>query len=154
MPPIRSRTWKQFGPIEKWRIEKPGMTVVMDGQKQYRFMEKNGMGFVAGKDAGFVDWMKILLEPEKILKNEKAFADKHKAKYTIEKTATETILTVKAKAVGSFQNTYNLNKSIPESNNRRVYHFDKQTNRLLSLEVFIEDNGKDVLVLKVNNVEY
>ncbi len=145
---------KEFSPIEKWRIEKPGVTVVMDGQKQYRFMEKNGMGFVAGKDAGFVDWMKILLEPEKILKYEKAFADKHKAKYTIEKTATETILTVKAKALGSFQNTYNLNKSIPESNNRRVYHFEKQTNRLLSLEVFIDDNGKDVLVLKVNTVEY
>lgn len=151
---IDYKLWKEFTPSEKWRIEKPGLAVVMDGPKQYKYMEKAGIGYVGSPQAGFVDWMKILLDPEKILQDEKTSAAKSKAKYTIENTSTETILTVTAKASGNFKNTYLLNSSIPESNNRRVYHFEKLTNRLLSLEVFVTDAKTEVLVLKVNNIKY
>ncbi len=151
---IEYKLWKQFTPTEKWRIEKPGMTVTMDGQKQYRFMEKSGVGLVGSPDAGFVEWMKILLEPEKILQEEKAFADKHKAKYDITYSGSETILTVKAKALGDFKNTFSLNHSIPESDNRRVYSFDKQSGRLKSLEVYVNENKREVLVLKINEITY
>jgi len=146
--------WKQFTPTEKWRIEKPGMTVSMDGQKQYRFMEKTGVGLIGSPEAGFVEWMKILLEPEKILQTEKAFAEKHKAKYSIEETNTETILTIKANALGDFKNAFSLNKSIPESDNRRVYSFDKQSGRFKSLEVYMLENNSEVLILKINSISY
>jgi hypothetical protein len=151
---IDYKLWKQFTPTVKWRIEKPGMIVAMDGQKQFRFMEKTGIGIVGSTEAGFVDWMKILLDPEKILKAEKAFADKYKAKYDITYAGNETILTVKAKALGDFKNAYNLNTSIPESDNRRVYSFDKQSGRLKSLEVYVSENKSEVLVLKINKIVY
>jgi len=151
---IDYKLWKQLSPTVKWRIEKPGMTVAMDGQKQYRFMEKSGVGLVGSPDAGFVEWMKILLEPEKILQEEKAFADKYKAKYDITHSGSETILTVKAKALGDFKNAYNLNASIPESDNRRVYSFDKQSGMLKSLKVYVNDNKNEVLVLNINKIVY
>jgi outer membrane lipoprotein-sorting protein len=151
---IDYKLWKQFTPNEKWRIEKPGMTVAMDGQKQYRFMQKTGVGLVGSTESGFVDWMKILLDPEKILEQEKAFADKYKAKYDISENGNETILTVKAKALGDFKNTFSLNHSIPESDNRRVYSFDKQNGRLKSLKVYILENKREVLVLKINKIVY
>jgi hypothetical protein len=151
---IEYKLWKQYTPTEKWRIEKPGMAVAMDGQKQYRYMEKTGVGLVGSPDAAFVDWMKILLDPEKILQEEKAFAGKYKAKYDITYSDSETILTVKAKALGDFKNTFSLNHSIPESDNRRVYSFDKQSGRLKSLEVYVNENKREVLVLKINKIVY
>ena len=151
---IDYKLWKQFTPTEKWRIEKPGMTVAMDGQKQYRFMQKTGIGFVGSSEAGFVDWMKILLDPEKILQQEKAFADKYKAKYNISENGNEAILTVKANALGDFKNDFSLNHSIPESDNRRVYSFDKQNGRLKSLEVYILEDKSEVLVLKISKIVY
>jgi len=60
---IDYKLWKEFIPSEKWRIQKPGLAVVMDGQKQYRYMEKSGVGLVASPEAGFVEWMQILLDP-------------------------------------------------------------------------------------------
>ncbi len=151
---IDHQLWKVFSQPEKWRIEKPGLTVVMDGTKQHKYMEKAGIGYVGSPGAGFVDWMKIFLDPQKILQTEKDFAKAHKAEYKIENTTAETILTVKAKAIGDFKNSYLLNKSIPESNTRRVYHFDKTTNRLKSVEIYIEDNGNEKEVLNVSDIQY
>ena len=151
---IDYKLWKEFAPTEKWRIEKPGLAVAMDGQNQYKYMEKAGLGYVGSTKAGFVDWMKMLLNPQKILQNEKLYASKHKAEYKIDETPTETILTIKAKAQGDFKNPYLLNSSIPESNNRRVYHFDKSTKKLTALEVFVEENKAEVLVLKLNSIKY
>ncbi len=85
---------------------------------------------------------------------EKSFADKYKANYAISENGDETILTVKAKALGDFKNTFSLNHSIPESDNRRVYSFDKQSGRLKSLEVYVNENKREVLVLKTNNIVY
>lgn len=151
---IDYKLWKEFSPTEKWRIEKPGLAVAMDGRNQYKYMEKAGIGFVGSTKTGFVDWLKMLLDPQKILQNEKSFASKFKAEYMIEKTNTETVLTIKAKAQGDFKNPYLLNSSIPESDNRRVYHFDKTTNLLTALEVYVTENKTEVQVLKLNSVDY
>jgi hypothetical protein len=151
---IDYKLYKEFFPTEKWRIEKPGLAVAMDGKNQYKYMEKAGIGYVGSPQSGFVDWMRILLDPARILGDEKTSASRHHAKYTLETKGNETILTVKAKARGDFKNTYLLNSSIPESDNRRVYHFDKLTSRLLSLEIYIGDKGKEIQVLKVNSIKY
>jgi outer membrane lipoprotein-sorting protein len=151
---VEHTLWKEFGQPGKWKIQKPGITVLMDGSKQYKYMEKSGEGFVGNKNSNLVDWMKIFLDPLQILQTEKDFADKNKADYTIKKTGSENILTVKAKAMGDLRNSYRLNTSIPESNNRRVYHFDKLTNLLKSVEIYIIDKGKETEVLKVDNIQY
>jgi hypothetical protein len=151
---VEHKIWKVFGNPSKWRIEKPGRTVVMDGINQYLYCPRAGMALKAGADAGFVGWMKILLDPVQILRTEKEFAARNDAKYLVAEKGNTIILTVHAKAMGDFRNTYALNKSIPESNNRRVYTFDKTTNLLKSFEVYIESGNKEIQVLQLKTIKY
>ena len=102
---IDYKLYKEFTPTEKWRIEKPGLAVALDGKNQFKFMDKTGIGYVGSPQAGFVDWMRILLDPGKILQEEKTSAARHKDHYTVESKNNETILTVKSKALGNFKNT-------------------------------------------------
>ncbi len=152
---VEHKLWKVFGNPSKWRIEKPGRTVVMDGKNQYMYESgTGGLALKAGADAGFVEWMQILLDPVKILRKEKDFATGNDAKYNINDKGNTIILTVQAKALGDFRNTYALNKSIPESNNRRVYTFDKFTNLLKSFEVYIDSAGREIQVIHLKTIKY
>jgi outer membrane lipoprotein-sorting protein len=152
---VGHKLWKVFGNPSKWRIEKPGRTVVMDGKNQYLYISgPMGFALIGDADRGSVDWMKILLDPGKILQTEKDFAARNEAKYQVVEEGNDIILTVKAKAMGDFRNTYALNKTIPESNNRRVYTFDKSTNLLKSLEVYIEANNKEIGILQLTTIKY
>jgi len=148
------KLWKVFDP-SKWRIEKPGRTVVMDGKNQYLYADgPSGFALVGDANAGLVGWMKILLDPGKILQTEKDVAVRNDAKYKVVEKGNDLILTVIAKAMGDFRNDYALNTSIPESNNRRVYTFDKTTNLLKSLEIFIESGKKEIMVLQLTTLKY
>jgi outer membrane lipoprotein-sorting protein len=151
---VNHKLWRVMGDPGKWKIEKPGRIVVMDGEKQYMYIAGPQTAIVGSTDASFVEWMKIFLDPQKLLEKEKGFAAKYKAGYeTVEKDST-LILTVKAKAIGDFKNDYLLNSSVPESDNRRVYTFDKATKRLISFEVFIETGTTEVQIIKVNEIRY
>jgi len=152
---VNHKLWKMFGNSSKWRIEKPGRTVVMDGKNQYLYVSgPAGFAVVGSTDGNIVEWMKILLDPGKILQTEKDFAAKHDAKYQVVEKGNTIVLTVKAKALGDFRNTYALNKSIDESNNRRVYTFDKSTNLLKSLQVYIEADKNETEILHLSTIKY
>ena len=151
---IEYKIIKQFSDPQKWRIEKPELTAVMDGEKLYRYSSITGLGYLAKTDAGLVSWMRIFLDPEKILENEKDFSARHKAKYEIKKSGAEKILTIKTDALGDFKNPYLLNKSFMGSKNRRVYHFDINTDRLEAVEIYVEDKGKEILVLETSEITY
>ena len=152
---VGNKLWKVFGNPSKWRIEKPGRIVVMDGKNQYLYISgPMGFALVGDADRGSVDWMKILLDPGKILQTEKDFAARNEAKYQVVEKGNDIILTIRAKAMGDFRNTYALNKTIPESNNRRVYTFDKSTNLLKSLNVYIEEDNKEIEILQLITIKY
>ena len=151
---VEHKLWKVFGNPSKWRIEKPARTVVMDGSNQYMYCSQAGMALKANANAGFLGWMRILLDPENILFKEKENARQNGTKYQVEDKGNTIILTVKAEAMGVFTNSYMLNTSIPESNNRRVYTFDKSTNLLKSLEVYIDSAGKEIEVLELTTIKY
>ena len=152
---VGHKLWKVFGNPSKWRIEKPGRTVVMDGKNQYLYVSgPGGFALIGAVDRGSVDWMKILLDPGKILQTEKDFAARNNAKYKVIEKGNTIILTVKAKALGDFRNTYALNRTINESNNRRVYTFEKSTNLLKSLEVYIESDNKETEILQLSTIKY
>ncbi|HZX62293.1 MAG TPA: hypothetical protein VFE66_03690 [Bacteroidales bacterium] len=151
---VEHKLWKVFGNPSKWRIEKPARTVVMDGTNQYMYCSQAGMALKANANAGFLGWMKILLDPDEILQKEKENARQNGAKYRVEVKGNTIVLTVKAKAMGVFSNSYMLNTSIPESNNSRVYTFDKSTNLLKSFEVYIDSAGKEVQVLELKTIKY
>jgi outer membrane lipoprotein-sorting protein len=137
-----------------WRIEKPGRTVVFDGEKQFLYIPDISYAITASERAGFVEWMKLFLEPKDILETELNFAKKHNAEYHIEKTDTEIVLTVTADALGDFHNNYLKNSSILESDNTRKYVFDKASSLLKSFELFINANGRSVKVIEILNIAY
>ena len=151
---ISHKLWKTFTDPPRWRVEKPGRVVVMDGKDQYLYMANPGIAMVGPSDAGFLGWMKIFLDPMKILSVERDLSEKNKAEYHIDGNENTFVLTVKAKAKGDFSNSYMLNSSISESDTRRVYTFDKQSKRLLSVEIFIKSGNSEVQVIKVNDIRY
>ena len=92
---VNHKLWKTFTEPPRWRIEKPGRIVVMDGKNQYLYMVNPGMALIGSPDAGFVGLMKIFLDPMKILGVEKDFAEKSKAEYRIAENGNVLILTKK-----------------------------------------------------------
>lgn len=151
---VEYKIWKQFSGEKPWRIEKPGRVVVFNGEKQFVFMPKLTYAVTAGESAGFVEWMKIFLSPKDILENELNFSKEHDAIYKIEETGSEIILTVNANALGDFHNNYLKNKSILESDNSRVYVFDKKTNLLKTFELYIDEYGKSVKAINLKNIAF
>ncbi len=146
--------WKQFTGKKPWRMEKPGRTVVFDGEKQYLYLPDASLAFTADRRAGFIEWMRIFLEPKKILEFEVAFSKENHAEYKIEETKDETILTVNAEALGDFRNNYLKNTSILESDNTRKYIFDSKTSLLKTFELYINTKGQSVKVIEVRNIAY
>ncbi len=156
---VSHKLWSAFGDPNhaepgRWRIEKKGRTVVMDGVNQYMYCDQIGVALKSGPGAGYVSWMKILLDPMEILRKEKRAAKGSDSKYRIEEQGNEIILTVNAKATGDFRNTYALNSSIPESNNTRIYTFDKTSKLLKSFNVYIDSAGKEIQVIRMTNIKY
>ncbi len=151
---VTHKLWRTFTEPPRWRIEKPGRIVVMDGKNQYLYMVNPGVAMVGAPDAGFMGWMKIFLDPMKILGVEKDLAEKNKAECRIAESGNTFILTVKAKATGDFRNAYMLNSSVSESDSRRVYTFDKSTKRLISVEIFVESGNTEYQVIKVDDIRY
>ncbi len=151
---IEYKFWKQFSGNQPWRIEKPGRIVTYNGDMQYLYLPDAAYAVTAGKEAGFVEWIKIFLEPKKILEREIAFAKTHKAVYNIDKTHDEIILSVSADALGDFHNNYLKNKSVLGSDNSRIYVFDKKTMLLKSFELSINDNAHSTIVIKITSITY
>ena len=146
--------WKQFSGNQPWRIEKPGRIVCFDGEMQYLFLPKSSYALTANEHTGFVEWMKLFFNPKDILQKEIAFSKTHNATYKVDKTESEIILTVNSNALGEFHNNYLKNNSILESDNQRIYVFDKKTMLLKSFKLFINANGHSTQVIKINNIAY
>lgn len=151
---IEYKFWKQFSGEKPWRIEKPGRIVVFDGEKQYLYMPASAYAVTAGEGAGFVEWIKLFLSPKDILENELNFSKTHKAVYKIEESGDEIILTVNANALGDFHNNYLKNNSVLESDNSRVYVFDKKTYLLKTFNLFIDEYGKSFQAMNLKNIAY
>ncbi len=150
--------WKEFDetPHGKWRIEKPGRVVVMDGKSSLlliksKWVAKGGVG------TGFVSWLKPLLDIDKVLESEWQLAQKQGAELlltneTDQDGAEKLVVTVESLAQGDFANDWLKNKSISGSDNLRIYTFDAETKFLESLEVYVHTDGKDVLVFEITEI--
>jgi len=149
---IDFKIWKEFGTEPKWRFDKPGRSIIMDGQSQYQLNQSGGYVLKGAPEAGFVGWMKMFLEPMKILETELSFARSNPSFCTVKEKGDQLELTVKATAQGNFSNPYALNATIPEANTRRVYLFDKDSHMLKALSVYVESEQEDICVLKLTEI--
>ena len=148
------RLWKTFGDPPKWRMEKEGRIVIMDGKDQYLLLAGSGFTLKGSPQCGFVEWMRIFLDPAKLLESEKEFARAHHSYCKIEEKGQHIILTIRAKALGNFQNSFALNSSVQESNNTRVYTFNKASMLPESLEVTIENGPHSIPVIELDSITY
>jgi len=139
---------------KKWIIGKPGRTVLCDGENQYLNIETMDYVIKGNLNTGFVDWLHILLTPDKILEIEKERAKKEQSNYELKETDTQLILTVFQKAQGDFTNDYLKNSSVTESDNKRLFYFDKNTHRLLAFELYLIENDSEILVMKTTGISY
>ena len=152
--------WKQFdGTFHgKWRVEKPGRVVVMDGQSSLLLIKPNHAA-KGEAGTGFVLWLKHLLDVDKVLDKEIELAriegsELHLTHDTGLDGKDKLVVAVEALAQGDFTNDWLKNKSICASNNLRIYAFDAETKLLESLEVYVHTEREDVLVLRITDIEY
>ena len=145
--------WKEFGPTPRWRVENPGRVVVMDGQQSTLFTKPNRVVH-GGRYAGFIEWLKPLLDPEQVLAAELRAAQKGESRAAIRQEGPRVTLTATRKAQGEFLNDWGRNSSVPESDHTRVYQFDAATNRLTGLQVILHDSGKDTVVFEITDIRY
>ena len=152
--------WKQFGDQPRWRIDKPGRVVVMDGDSTLLWIRPPGnMAFKTGPDSGVVEWLRPLLNPHEVLASEQRLAQAEGSQLSLKYEealdgAQTLVLTVEAKAKGDFTNDWCRNKSISASDNRRVYQFNADTHLLEAMQVYVHTDGSDVLVFEITQIEY
>lgn len=149
--------WKQFGDPPKWRVQKPGRVVVMDGTSTTLLIEPNS-AVRGGVETGMVGWLKPLLDVDQLLEREQQMARTGVSRTQLaevnDNQGRHVVLTVDRKAEGDLTNDWLRNKAVIESDHTRVYRFDATSNRLEGLQVFVHANGQDVLVFEVTGVRY
>jgi hypothetical protein len=141
--------WKQFGDPPKWRVEKPGRVVVMDGASSLLFVKPDHAAR-GGPRPGFLDWMNTLLDPEKIMHNGPRIG----GEVVDAKGVRRTVMVVDRPAEGSFANDWLLNKTVGSSNHSRVYSFDPVSKRLEGMKLVLHEKTGDVLVFEITEIRY
>ena len=150
--------WKSFGGEPKWRVEKPGRVAVMDGQGSLLFIKPDS-AVKGGRDAGFVQWLKPLMNADKVLEHELALAKEQSSELELTRATgadgkEKLTVTVTAKAQGEYTNDWCKNRSITEADNTRVYRFDAATKRLEALQVYVQKDSVKTLVFEITGIEY
>ncbi|MDP4228372.1 MAG: hypothetical protein Q8910_18630, partial [Bacteroidota bacterium] len=151
---VEHTIWESFEEPEKWRVDKGDRVVVFDGKFQYLWLPQSDEGIKGGRNSNFIEWFKILLEPEKILMKEQDATKVKGSKITMKEKNDELLMTITSKAKGNFINDYCKNKSIEESDNRREYTFDSNTKLLKGLKIFILEGKKETLILEIEKIDY
>jgi len=157
---VSNEMWKEFDgtPQGKWRVEKPGRVVVMDGESSLLLIRPNHAA-KGGITTGFVGWLKPLLDVNKVLDSEIKLAQEQGSELLLTHQQgldgkDKLLVSVEALAQGDFTNDWVKNKSISASDNLRIYTFDAETKLLETLEVYVHTAGEDVLVLQITDIEY
>jgi outer membrane lipoprotein-sorting protein len=146
--------WREYGNPPRWRVEKTGRVVVMDGQASFLYLSAQNEAMKGTPRTGFVEWLRPLLNPETILQAELDATRNGAAETKLVESEGLLTLTVHQKARGDFANSWAKDKSIEESDHTCVYKFDAATNRLEGLQVTINADGKDVSVLELTDFRY
>jgi hypothetical protein len=150
---IEYKFWKQLDGKKPWKIEKPGRLVCFDGKEQFLLI--NETYAVKGSiDYNYVEWMKIFLEPQKMMAREIALSKETDATYHIGKTFDETILTIESKAQGKFPVEEMKNRSVMGSDNVRVYIFDNKSMLLKEFKFSLKESKGVFLIMKTNKIDY
>lgn len=138
----------------KWRLEKKNHIVMSDGTAQYNWLPLLKSGSIDSVDANIVEDFSIFFDPKKILLHELEAAKNPGTEIHMYSTDNEIHLIINAKAKGEYDSGYLFSSSIEESDNRREYVFDRVSELLKSMKVYVRGKGADVLVLETTDIQY
>lgn len=138
----------------KWRLEKKNHTVMSDGTAQYNWWPLLKSGSIDSVDANIVEDFSIFFDPKKILLQEMEAAKNLGTGIHMYSTDNEIHLIINAKAKGKFDRGYLFSSSIEESDNRREYVFDRVSELLKSMKVYVRGKDADVLALETTAIRY
>ena len=140
----------------RWSLEKSGRKAVNDGQYIWQWIPQQEYGWKNdGTAVGVIDDFAFLLDPIALLKSEETIAASSEGAVAKKSENDNTItLVVTSPAQGKYVDNVGLNTSILESDTRREYTFDKQTGRLITLEIHAKAYGITRCVVKLSNIDY
>lgn len=148
---------KSFDAPYQWKISKRnGRTALYDGDSVYMWLSGARLGFSMDPQSqdGVLEEFARLLDPSKLLQDELALLASDNLKASIDESGPEIVLVVESEAQGDFTNDYARNTSIPTSDSRRTYVFDKESQLLKSFCVDILSKGRYVTVVKSESITY
>lgn len=152
--------WKEFGGKGRWRVEKPGRVIVMDGTSTTGLMRPNiafqlptpsPAGFdtgwfhrIASVKSSLSDDLRSALATDGELKLAEQKDEKDSGKVTV-------VVDIRSKLK---DDDYLKNKFIMDSDNRRTYHFDRKSGRLVGLEIHLREKEGEALIFEITEIEY
>jgi hypothetical protein len=152
--------WKQFDD-PKWRIDKPGRMAVMDGQSTILYIKDSNTGMKIDRPSSSAfdtDWLHEVANISQVLTSEIHAVESRKDSPVISE---ETGSDGSVKVVVSIEAQSNLpdgdylkNKFFGTADTRRVYVFDKQSNRLETAKVFLLSKDEPELIFEVTRIDY
>ena len=157
--PVPIQLWKEFGEQAKWRIEKPGRVVVMDGTSTVMHIKSGQAVKLPSSESAFdTDWFHRLAAVQSSVTDElrSALAKGWSLTLTHDKDKSgvpKSTVVVEARTELE-DGDYLKNRFLGSSDNRRVYHFDQRSGQLDGFEIYLDQADGDVLVFEVTEINY
>ncbi len=147
--------WREYANPPRWRVEKPGRAVAMDGHSTTMYIQKSNTATRGGTKTGYIDWLKPLLDPASVVEKEMRAANAGESRLLLMKdTAGSRTVSIERDAKGDFRNAWALNRSIQEAKSTCTYRFDSATGLLTALTVAIETPNGPVTVAEFDRIIY
>ncbi|MFH1614185.1 MAG: zf-HC2 domain-containing protein [Planctomycetota bacterium] len=156
--------WKKVDEsgLVKWKVEKPGRLLVMDGNSTIFLVRPNVVGksepssYIRGYDC---DWFGRIANIKDLLESEYKYVQSAKNTelligHEITDGREKLTLEVDILAKGDYKNDYLKNKFIDASDHTKIYHFDAETKLLEGFEIIVHNDQNDVLVFETTEIEY
>lgn len=158
---VTVEVWRDFGPGRKWRVEKPGGVVLMDGASTLTFKRPNYAFKLPIATQGAFDTGPLLQLAQDqdaldhITKSAKVNGWVSKLREETAAGEKKIVLTVEVRSKLP-AGDYSKNKWLFEgdSDTRRVYRFDAHSQRLERVEIYLRQPTGDTLILKTNRIDY
>ncbi|MBF0500152.1 MAG: zf-HC2 domain-containing protein [Candidatus Riflebacteria bacterium] len=151
--------WKEFGPVPKWRVDKPGRIAVMDGQTTMLYIKPDYAFKLPKPSASAFDtqWLHDIANINQALDDEMASIKKHGWTTTVAHEASsdgkaKSVVTIEAKS-GYNNDDYLKNIFFCTADTQRVYEFDDQTGFLTSARIFLHAATGTKLIFELTQID-
>lgn len=147
--------WKQYDPIMKWKIQKPGRVAAMNGRQTVMLIGgRKGIKLEQPAKMAFdTDWLHRLAAVDEVLMREltAATSSGNNFKVTNEDVGDDIKQHRTIVEIGTNRKlgAYLANKFLSTSDTRRVYTFQRDTGRLENAKYYCHSDDGDVLVLEI-----